>query len=41
MLSNRRLNVVGLPSFVTVQKVMTAVRMLVYGGPDDRLDEYF
>jgi hypothetical protein len=38
---HRRLNAAGLPSFATVQKVMTAVHMLVYGGPADRLDEYF
>jgi hypothetical protein len=37
---HRRLNVVGLPGFAIVQKVTTAVRMLAYGGPADRLDEY-
>jgi hypothetical protein len=35
-----RLNAVGLPGFATVQKVTTAVCMLAYGEPADRLDEY-
>jgi hypothetical protein len=38
---HRRLNAVGLPSFATIQKVTVVVRMLAYGGPTDRLDEYF
>jgi hypothetical protein len=37
---HRRLNVIGLPGFATVQKVTAAVRMLAYRGPADRLDEY-
>jgi hypothetical protein len=36
-----RLNAAGLPSFATLQKVTAAVHMLAYGGPADRLDEYF
>jgi hypothetical protein len=37
----RRMNAAGLHGFATVQKVTTTVCMLAYGGPADRLDEYF
>jgi hypothetical protein len=33
-------NALGLPGFYTIQKMIAAVRMLAYGGPADRLDEY-
>src|SRR6266540_6440688 len=37
----RKVNAAGLPGFTTVQKVTTSLCMLAYGGPADRLDEYF
>jgi len=37
----RKVNAVGLPGFTTVQKVTSSLCMLAYGGPADRLDEYF
>lgn len=36
----RTLNAAGVPGFSTIQKVTAALRMLAYGGPADRLDEY-
>ena len=36
----RKSNAAGLPGFATVQKVTAALRLLAYGGPADRLDEY-
>jgi hypothetical protein len=36
----RRVNAAGVQSFTTLQKITIAVRMLAYGGPADRLDEY-
>ena len=36
----RKVNAAGLPGFATVQKVTAALRMLAYGGPADRLDDY-
>jgi hypothetical protein len=36
----RTQNAAGVPGFTTIQKVAAAVRMLAYGGPADRLDEY-
>ena len=33
-------NAAGVPGFTTLQKVTAVVRMLAYGGPADRLDEY-
>ena len=36
----RKSNATGLPGFATVQKVTAALRLLAYGGPADRLDEY-
>jgi hypothetical protein len=36
----RRVNAAGVSSFTTLQKATVAVRMLAYGGPADRLDEY-
>jgi hypothetical protein len=38
---HQKLNAVGLPGFATVQKITVAMRMRVYGGPANRLDEYF
>jgi hypothetical protein len=38
---HQKLNAVGLPGFATVQKITVAMRMRVYGGPANQLDEYF
>ena len=36
----RKVNTAGLSGFATVHKVTAALRMLAYGGPADRLDDY-
>jgi hypothetical protein len=36
----RTCNTDGVPSFTIIQKVITIMRMLAYGGPINRLDEY-
>jgi hypothetical protein len=36
----RTSNAAGLPGFATIQKVTATIRILGYGGPVDRLDEY-
>ena len=36
----RKVNTAGLSGFATAHKVTAALRMLAYGGPADRLDDY-
>jgi hypothetical protein len=36
----RKCDAAGVSGFTTVQKVATVLRVLAYGGPVDRLDEY-
>jgi hypothetical protein len=37
----RKCDAVDVPGFATMQKVTSALRVFAYGGPVDRLDEYF